>query len=142
MSAKGDNKLVVNGVNRPYIYYEYEKTPVTRPTAGWNIRKADIKKWVHETVASELGLTAAEADRVIYEVNHAASGVNAENIFVGVLDAADVDRRLPLQVSPAGTAVSRVHFYVGPAGGEVTAPALSPIERAESLILEFGSYSK
>ncbi len=132
--------VLANGVTREWIYYEYENATFDRPTHGWTVKKADLASFA-STTAHKLGLTATEAGRLQFELEHAASRVSADSVFVGLISKNEVNSKLPLKVS-SGYAVERVYFYVGAASGKTVAPSLSKIVRSPSMVVELGSYGE
>ncbi len=136
----GLNSLMVNGGDRPYLYYEYDKVSFNRPTTGWNVRKDALKKWVAGELAEKLQLTSAETDRAYFEIEHASRKITSNTIFVSILPENEVNAKVPL-FSSEGT-VTRVHFYVGTAHKNVVTPVVDPITRPDILILELGSHAE
>ncbi len=132
------NGLKANGKDRPYLYYEYEAVDFERPEAGWVVEKNQIHK-LSKQIASSMEMNAVEAVRLNFELKHAMADVSSDRIFVGMIDQAEVDTKLPMNVSPMPEAVARYHFYVGAAEGEVTPPLLLPIDRVETMLLEIGA---
>ena len=137
----GDNSLRVNGLTRDWIYYEYENASFARPAQGWTVSKSELGSLGATVLSKKLGLTAQEAKRLNFELAHAASRVNADKVFVGLIAQNEVDSQLPLTVT-AGYAVHRVYFYVGAAGKAVSAPSLEKIVRSPSMVVELGSYGQ
>lgn len=129
----------VTGETQDYLYYEYAPISFTRPKTGWNVTKGELNILATD-IARKLGLNAAEAKRLAFELNHAAQDVTSDTIFVGRIDAAELDAKLPLSVSSAGSPnVNRVHFYVGRAAGSVSAPNIQPVARSPFYLLELGA---
>lgn len=120
-----------------YLYYEYKPVAFNRPEKGWNVSRNELSKFA-SVVSKKLGLSSAEKSRLIFELNHAATDVEGNNLFIGVIPQSEVDAKLPLASSVAAT---RVHFFVGNANGPVNAPVVSPIHRTNSMILEIGASS-
>ncbi len=130
--------LDVNGKSRDYVYYEYEKVDFARPTQGWVVTRTQVDSLARE-IAAKMEMNAVEAVRLNFELNHALAEVSSDRIFVGMIDRAEVDTKLPLNVSPMPEAVARYHFYVGAAHSSVEAPALLPVDRAGTMVLEIGA---
>ena len=122
------------------IYYEYQPVSFTRPENGWNVNKASLNSLVRD-VGKELGLTAGETDKLVFELNLAASKVTADVLFVGPIGQNEVDQMVPLKVTPQ-VPVQRYHFYVARAGQEVAAPNLTPVSRTAEMVLELGAVAQ
>ena len=137
------HNLTVNGVDRPYIYYEYDKQNVrfARPATGIVTNKAYLNKTA-DHIANLMKLTSAEKERFLFEMSHAAASVSGDQIFVGVINETELESQIPLNVSQ-GYGVTRIHMYVGAAKpGEITNEhSFTPISRSSHMILELGSYA-
>lgn len=130
--------LDVNGNDRDYIYYEYDKVDFSRPSKGWVVSRTQLDSLSKE-IAAKMEMNAVEAVRLNFELNHALADVKSDRIFVGMIDQAEVNAKLPMNVSPMPEAVARYHFYVGAAKTEVEAPVVMPVDRAASMVLEIGA---
>ena len=119
------------------IYYEYLPVKFSRPSQGWNVDKSDLSKFAR-TITKQLDLTSPEQDKLEFELNAAASKVNHQKLFVGLIPQSEVDGRIPLAVTP-DVPVIRYHFYIGQANGPVLAPAIRPLVRSPQMILELGA---
>lgn len=123
-------------------YYEYEKGQFTQARQGWNTRKSELNKLVNH-IASKLALTQIERERLLFELNHAASDIFNENIFIGLIDAQEINEKIPLHVSSASVTVSRYHFAVTPARSiKPEEPSFAQVNRTGSYILELGATSQ
>lgn len=142
-TSLGNGSLNINGVERGYAYYEYRGASFNRPETGWVINKNDVSSFVNTVLASSLRLNANEAERAVFELNHAAGSVDADTIFVGLVSTEEVNAQLPLAISPKPQVAYRYHFYVAAASANETveAPALEAITRAPYMIVELGSYA-
>ena len=119
------------------IYYEYLPVKFSRPSQGWNVDKSDLSKFA-QTITKQLDLTSPEQDKLEFELNAAASKVNHQKLFVGLIPQSEVDGSIPLTVTPE-VPVLRYHFYIGQANVSVLAPALEPLVRSPRMILELGA---
>lgn len=135
------SQLNVNGYERPYIYYEYKPVTFDRPDSGWNVNRSELDAVV-KTVSSSLGLTKEEESRLAFELNHAATSLKGDQLFVGLIPQTVVDAKIPLQMSRKPANTYRYHFYVGAASAsEALAPHLSTISRNGLTVVELGSYA-
>jgi hypothetical protein len=123
---------------RPYLYYEYEQNVFTRPKEGWQTTVSGLPDLANK-LSLALGLNSLEAERLLFELRHAAVSVGQKELFVGLADNGEVNAKLPLKVEPFAT-VERLHFYVGARGSsEVEEPVLNPVARSGLMILEIGA---
>lgn len=134
----------VTGRTQDYLYYEYERVAFTRPSSGWNVQKSELAN-LSGSIAGMLGLKPQEASRLSFELNHAAQDVPSDSLFVGPINVAEVNAKLPLKVTSKKTPkVDRIHFYVGAAVGvgstaPVSAPNIQPVARSPVYLLELGA---
>ncbi|MCL5432593.1 MAG: hypothetical protein M1524_00555 [Patescibacteria group bacterium] len=146
LDTKG--RLLINdSFERNYIYYEYDKSKISfnKPDKGWIIEKDKISQFVKDRISSVLKLTEAEENRTIFEIRHAATDINSQYVFIGLIDQNEINSKLPLEINPAPKNLSRFHFFVGQASNKdrPNPPALTPADRSSgSLIIEIGSYSQ
>jgi hypothetical protein len=138
----GSDSLNVNGLKRPFVYYEYGGVSFDRPQEGWYVARNDIRKFVWK-VASQLKLNHQEKMRLMFEIKHAANDIPDTSLFVGLIPRSEVDEKLPLGILPAPDSVMRYHFYVTSSKGisGVKPPKIIPIERTENMILELGGHA-
>ncbi|MEN9327669.1 MAG: hypothetical protein RI947_477 [Candidatus Parcubacteria bacterium] len=132
--------LDVNGLTRPYIYYEYKPVAFTKPSHGWVVRKDQLPA-LATSVSQELGLTSDETTRALFELNHAASSVSHDLLYVGLVNTQELNARLPLTVSPTPNHTYRYHFFVAKAqnSDRTSAPHLSSVVRSGLTLIEIGS---
>lgn len=134
----------VTGRTQDYLYYEYERVAFTRPSSGWNVQRSELAD-LSGSIAGMLGLKPQEASRLSFELNHAAQDVPSDSLFVGPINAAEINAKLPLKVVSKKTPkVDRIHFYVGAAAGvgstaPVSAPNIQPVARSPVYLLELGA---
>ncbi|MBI3443569.1 hypothetical protein HY008_02775 [Candidatus Woesebacteria bacterium] len=138
--VQDNSSLSVNGFNRPFLYYEYEPVQFSRPKTGWIIQKNAINQFAKD-LSSQLALLPQEADRLVFELNHAAYNVTSDMLFIGLIDQREIDEKLPLTISPPPESVKRHHFYVGKADAQtaIQSPILTPVERRGLTLLELGA---
>ncbi len=136
----GGKGLNINGVNRPYIYYEYDPSILfSKPASGWIIDRRDIGGFA-ERIAKRLNLTLQEKERVEYEINNSAQSVGSDTLFVGLIPQNEIEEKLPLAISEQPGSVHRIHFYVSSAQKEeVSSPKFMPLVRTSFMILEIGA---
>ncbi|OGG02224.1 hypothetical protein A2W14_02525 [Candidatus Gottesmanbacteria bacterium RBG_16_37_8] len=72
--------------------------------------------------------------------NKAASKVASKNLFIGPIPQTEVDKKVPLNVSPS-VPVLRYHFYVDKEGVTTAAPHIKPLVRTSRMVLELGAVS-
>ncbi|MBP7966842.1 hypothetical protein KAZ66_01080 [Candidatus Woesebacteria bacterium] len=130
--------LDINGYLRPYLYYEYEATHFVRPIKGWNISKTNIQAF-STSLATTIGLNNTEANRLQFEIAHAAKNIQKDKFFIGLISTEEIKNNLPLTTVPSIATNYRLHFYVGNVTGEVTHPSVTPILRTSEMIIELGA---
>lgn len=140
--SNGSNNFQVSGKMQNYLYYEYSSVTFTRPNDGWIIRQKEIKSFADEILGPLLHLNTTETARLVYELTHAASKIDSENLFIGPINRKELDEKLPLSVTPK-TNMYRFMFYVGKSDRSlVDAPHIESIERSKYMIVELGSYAE
>ncbi|CAN5136526.1 hypothetical protein BH09PAT2_BH09PAT2_02300 [soil metagenome] len=132
------NHLEVNGLERDYIYYEYKKQHYKRPKYGWNIYRQQINQ-LGDKIALSLDLNTAEKERLHFELNHALADVKNNDIFVGIIDTKELEKTLPIEISPLPQELIRYHFYIGHKKTKTEEPLLKKIIRKKSIVLELGA---
>ena len=133
--------LKVNNLDREYIYYEYQPVKFERPKNGWKIEKSQLKKF-SDDLATKLNLNLKERERLLFELNHAASSVNNNHLFIGLIPQKEIEKKLPLSFSMSPETVYRYHFFIDKAGDQqVKPPKITPIERQEFMVVELGAIS-
>jgi hypothetical protein len=129
----------INNTLRKYIYYEYNPVKFEIPSAGWVIKKSEIQIFA-QTLSHKLALTHEESDRLYHEIANAAITINAQHIYVGVINEAEIDSQLPLKISPSTIHIRRIHFYItSRIPSEFSSPELKSIERAGEMAVEIGA---
>ncbi len=139
VTIKNTSLLDVEGSKRQYLYYEYAPVDFAVGTEGWVADASDMRK-VARQIALQLLLTQKEENRLVFELNHAASGLSGK-VVVKPISQAEINAKLPLSVVPTTTNVVRYHFSVSAAAPEevVAAPDMSPVNRTNTMVLELGA---
>ncbi len=132
--------LSVNNIDRPYLYYEYSSVKFDKPKAGWNIDKSQLSTFITK-ISQQLGLNTTEKDRLTEEIQQGAILVSDNKIFVGLIDQNEVNKKLPVKFSPQPEKVYRYHFYISAVNGKVTAPKITPLQRAAFMSIELGVFT-
>lgn len=135
--------VLINGVLRPHLYYEYQPKVFPKPTSGWVIAREDFPRLV-KIIASGLSLTIAEESRLSFELNTASRRIKDPYLFVGYIPASVIDTNLPLELEGNDLRRVRYHFYISGqiSSTSVTVPTLTPINRSSPFILELGATSQ
>ena len=135
-----NNYIKVNNILRKYIYYEYKPVGFSQPTSGWVIDRNKLSE-LSAQLASALKLNNTEISRLLFELKHASSQIKERYLFVGIINESEINRKLPLNVTPTIENIQRYHFYVKGLSKKVTIPKpiLTPVVRTEKLILELGA---
>ncbi len=138
VTTQADGSVNVGGKTVPYLYYEYQPVAFARPVQGWNVPRGDVMRFAQTTMASELGLTEEEGDRLAYEIARAAFGMTDAIVYIGPMQQTEVDARIPISVTGTDHVV-RAHFYVGSAQSGAVAPNPTPVPRTTTMVLELGA---
>ncbi len=134
------NSLLVNGVSRNFIYYEYKPVSFTHPSEGWIIKRNNINGFI-EKISKSLQLLPAEKDRLEKEFDIALRSTQGTSFFIGILPEEEINAQIPMTISPPIQHVRRLHFYIKPVIDiyQVEAPTLSPIHRSDEMVFEIGA---
>ena len=140
--VNSSSSLLVSGVARPYIYYEYLPVTFEKPKSGWIVKKDEIGNFSKQ-IGKKLGLTDIETQRVASEIGNSAKDVQSSTIFVGIVAQQEVNAKLPFELTQKPQVFHRVHFYISGATGKetVSTPTLKPLERFPFMFLEIGAAS-
>ena len=132
----------MNGVSRPYIYYEYQPVTFNKPKLGWTVKKDEIGNFSKQ-IGKKLSLTELETQRVASEIGNSAKDVRYSTLFIGLIPQQELNSKLPISTTQQPQAFHRVHFYLtGATGTEpVSSPSLKPLERFPYMFLEIGAVS-
>ncbi len=131
-----------NGVTRDKIHYEYAHISFERPTSGWIVATENIEKTV-TSIAQLLELTTQESTSLLKETVRAQAILPTNQpIFVGIIDEATLNKKLPFTLSPQPNELRRIHLYFEPVGAATTTtkPHISAIKRAGFTVIELGTY--
>lgn len=124
---------------REYLYYEYAPVEFTKPAHGWTVQKSRLREF-SDTIATRLALTQKESERLFFELTHAAHDIAAANLHIGLINAEEIGRHLPLTIVPPPTTIHRIHFHVSPASNNTGAPpVLRPLSRSGYTVIELGA---
>jgi len=129
-----------DALQKEYIYYEYELVNFIRPQKGWNVKKSDIALFA-QRLSNKLSLTQVETTRLKFELGQAASSIDTQTLFIGIIPQKEIDAKIPLTVSGT-TDVKRIHFFISVANQSVTSPVLTPVQRSQSMIVELGAVAQ
>ncbi|MFH0979518.1 MAG: hypothetical protein V1803_01060, partial [Candidatus Roizmanbacteria bacterium] len=140
VQVKNNNSLEINQRQYSYLYYEYQPVKFNKPEKGWLIEKNNLQQ-LTDNISSQLKLNDKEKERLIFELNFAASDIKGNNLFVGLINQEELNQKLPLTVTPNPDKIYRYHFYIGEAKGQqqIQPPLLFPIKRVPFIILELGA---
>lgn len=136
--TQADRSMSVVGKTVEYLYYEYQPVAFTRPGQGWNVSRANVMTFAQQTIATQLGLTEEEGDRLAYEIARATFGMTDTTVYIAPIPQTEVDAKVPLDVTGTDMVV-RAHFYVGGAQSGATAPSVTPVPRTQTMVLELGA---
>lgn len=125
----------------PYLYYETEVAGYEIPKDGFVFEKENIDTDLRNLV-ERLGLVGRETDEFVkYWVDRFKKDIRTKYIFVGVISQDEMDRVVPLEITPRPATNIRVRLYFkGVAGGYTPqAPMLSEIKTRKGFtMVEWG----
>lgn len=131
-----------HGITRPYLYYEYDPsaTRFTLPQNGFVIARSGISSQLTK-IASQLGLNENETNRLIQDAVNAVK-TNAGYYFVGVANTQEVEKNLPLKLSPQPDSLYRIHIVLHPVSFDYKAqqPEILPLHRNGFTVVELGAF--
>lgn len=133
--------IKANGLIRPYIYYEYMPVTFGAVTKGWHIQRSELNAFIQK-ISSALSLSSIETQRLGFELGHAMTDVQGDDLFIGLLEGNQLESKLPLSVSSKDVKTFRYHFSISetvPAGYQT--PDLKPLPRQGTMILEIGAFA-
>lgn len=136
------NELTVDGSSYPYLYYEYLPITYTKQKEGWIVDKSNLSAFVDSIIRPQLRLTAFEADRAVFELNHAARSISGDTLYASLIPQSELSSKLPLTITPRPANVYRYHFRLStPTTTDYKAkpPHLTPIQRDGFTALEIGA---
>jgi len=140
----GDNGLIeINNLPNQYLYYEYSDISFTIPNRGWVIKKSQLPEFV-KTVSNSLSLSTKEEERLAYELATSTEKISKDDLYIGLIPQGEIDKKLPLSLSPKPTNITRIHFYVSSIDAKpksVINPILTPVQKSGTSLFEVGSYS-
>jgi len=139
-------------ITRPYLYYEYDPKTVTLNTITktWHIPFAQWSGKVQEIIAKDLGLNPKETKTLISDIEKALTDdisiQKASYLKLSLVDEKEVNRKLPLTISPQPESVYRIHILVE---GSQTfkenvgkLPSRFPLQRGQHYAVEVGARIK
>jgi len=142
-TVKTDGKLIFNSnLTRDRLHYEYKNVSFERPTRGWIVKK-ELISGMTSSIATQLGLIEQESSALLKEVTRSQVETGAQPyVFIGLIDEASLNQKLPFSLSPQPQTMRRVHIYLEPlaASQHISAPQLTHIDRKGFTIIEIGSY--
>ena len=135
------SNIAYKNATYPYLYYETEVAGYKIPEEGFVFDKKNIAKELRSLV-EKLGLRGVETnDFVSYWVGRFDRDIKTDHIFVGVITEEEMDRVVPLEITPKPATVIRVRLYFEEADKNLipSAPSLpSTKSRQGFTVVEWG----
>lgn len=139
-SAYPDGKIVHNGKNYPYIYWDASipNDLINIPTKGYSIEKNELKNFLADLLP-RLGLNKKETSEFVdYWAQHLP---NSKYYFVGIIPQTEIDGLAPLTISPTPDSVLRVTLYFKTTDKKelVDQPKIEGFDRKGFSVVEWGA---
>lgn len=133
--ADSNSSIVANNATYPYLYYETEVAGYKIPEEGFVFETPRIGKELGKIV-SDLGLNQKETNEfVAYWEERFGKEVNKKYMFVGIIPEEEINRVVPLNISPKPKTLLRVRLYFKPLDAKLT--PVKPFIQAVSQRLGF-----
>lgn len=141
--ADPTGKISAKGIERPYIYYEYNatNTKFTSPSAGYVVSNSAFTTIVTK-IAQEFALTASETQRLNQDALNAKNGYS-DYYLLGIATEKEVNSNLPLTITPSPDSLFRIHLLVKPIASpfSIPEPSIVPVARNGFTVIELGAYT-
>lgn len=139
-TAFPDGKIINNGQNYPYIYWEaaIPNNLISEPKTGYVVEYKDLSNFL-KSLMPKLGLNQKET---IEFTNYWLKQLPSANYyFTGIIPQEQIDILAPLSISPSPDSVLRVSLYFKPVSEKlnVTAPQIAPFKRDGFTVVEWGA---
>lgn len=134
------------GIARSSIYYEYDPKNVNFNEAkkGYISTRSNISEVVSE-IANKLELTKTETQALYSDVQKVLVDLPKSHfIKISIIDENEINKKLPLEISPNPESITRFHLMVSVANlnEKTDAPILEKVKRSDYSVLELGTYAK
>lgn len=111
VEADENSKISYKNTTYPYLYFETEVAGYEIPKEGFVYKNENIGEKLR-TLVEKLGLRGREADEFIeYWVDRFKKDVNSDYIFTAVISQKEIDRVVPLEITPKPQTQIRVRLY-------------------------------
>lgn len=142
LSITPNGTITTNGISRPYLYYEYDKSSIkfSQPSEGIIVNNSNFEYAISE-IAYKLGLNDNESKRLLQDA------VNAKPLSsyyqISIADKKEVEANLPLSFSVAPDSFTRIHLLIKPLEkiAQINAPTIKPLQRTGFTVIELGATS-
>lgn len=136
-----------NGITRPYLYYEYDPTKVSfaQAKAGFVVATDKVVSFVTNTISSKLELNHAEANALLADIQKELPKLKKiAYVKISLIAKSEVDKNLPLSISPRPDTVNRIHILISPLDRKaaIEPQLITPITRQGFTVVELGVYIK
>ncbi len=136
--------LVGQPTTNNYLYYEYDQKQVqfAEPSEAFVIKRSEWKNWLDNIFAKQAGLTTNERERLSLDIKQALTNLHSsEYLSVYLADKNEVNKNLPLVISPKPRQVYRLHLLMKPLQTlrNTEQPIIPVIDRSEFTVVEVGA---
>lgn len=135
-----DGSLLVNGKQRNFLYYEFDSKNVVLNSVnqGYSFKTGNLSNVISK-ISSEMGLTNLEEKQLFNEVQNELSK-KSKFITLKIVSQEELDKKLPLSISPTPSRVVRLHFIIEEGNEKVNVeePKLPRVDGG-NVILELGA---
>ncbi|MBI4038867.1 hypothetical protein HY384_02815 [Candidatus Daviesbacteria bacterium] len=144
--ASPDGKITLSNLPAPinYLYYEYDKTltTFTQPEESFMTQRENWESTA-KSIARQLELNSTETAQFINEIKNSLLDLPpSPYLKLSLLKKDEINKNLPLNITPAPDNFYRIHILVAPAlypDPSIKRPNLIPLKRSGFTVVEIGA---
>lgn len=142
--AGKDGTLTLGSFEKDFLYYEFnpEKVTFNKQEKGFVLSIDDIRSFVPK-LAKEMKLNSKESERLHFELWLAVSDLpsGTTHIKISLVPTAELNKKLPLNVSPKTEKTNRYHFTLSKVTKDTKSskPTIPAVKRGSSTLFEIGA---
>lgn len=147
ITANKLGELSQNNVKTNYLYYEFNaaKVKFSAQEKGFVLSVNDIKPFAPK-LAKEMKLNSKEAERLLFELEHAAKDLpkDTKYIKISLVPDSELNTKLPLRISPKPEFTNRYHFVLSKTNQDTNTvtPHIPEAKRGTSTLVELGASAR
>lgn len=144
VTINNDGRMLEGDEVVSFLYYEFDPSKVkfTAQNEGYVINLKDLNS-MGRKLADMMSLGNTETERLIYELSFAAKDLPKDTQFIKVslVPIIELEKNLPLKVSPRPEIVNRYHFLLHKVSTneKAKAPSIVSVKRGKSTLIEIGA---